>query len=249
MDPPQSPTSGCLSGIAKGQLLEEEEEEFGAILSDKAIANLQLRADNDTRWHSVYYMIDRALTLRDPLEVFCQRFVRIAELEDESLLTQSDWLVLREIRAILEPFKIITKKFEGRLPNFPEVVSHTYTLHQNLTELYQQYTATFETPSFNSSDLTFQREHSPSQAAPEDPQPATPPTPPVRSRRIPRIPRHFADFEVELPASHPQLEILTPLSPLSNLVSPLTTLSTMMDSAVSNLVSNSLLRRSRSILS
>ena len=190
----------AFSGIAKGQLLEEEEEEFGAILSDKAIANLQLRADNDTRWHSVYYMIDRALTLRDPLEVFCQRFVRIAELEDESLLTQSDWLVLREIRAILEPFKIITKKFEGRLPNFPEVVSHTYTLHQNLTELYQQYTATFETPSFNSSDLTFQREHSPSQAAPEDPQPATPPTPPVRSRRIPRIPRHFADFEVELPA-------------------------------------------------
>ena len=198
-------------------------------------------------------MIDRALALRDPLEVFCQRFVRMAELEDESLLTQSDWLVLREIRAILEPFKIITKKFEGRLPNFPEVASHTYTLHQNLTELYQQYTATFETPSFNSSDLTFQREHSPSQAAPEDPQPATPPTPPVRSRRIPRYPgtslTSKLNCQLLATASHPQLEILTPLSPLSNLVSPLTTLSTTMDSAVSNLVSNSLLRRSRSILS
>ena len=72
-----------------------------------------------------------------------------------------------------------------------------YTLHQNLTELYQQYSAAFDTPSFTSADLPLGPEHTPPQ---EDPRPRTPPTPLIRPRRVPRLPRHFADFEVELPA-------------------------------------------------
>ncbi|EAQ91340.1 hypothetical protein CHGG_03275 [Chaetomium globosum CBS 148.51] len=58
------------SDIAKSKLTEEEQQEFGAILMDKDIAKLQLRSDNETRWHSVYHMIDRAIMLRDPLDYF-----------------------------------------------------------------------------------------------------------------------------------------------------------------------------------
>ncbi|EAQ91970.1 hypothetical protein CHGG_00205 [Chaetomium globosum CBS 148.51] len=127
------------SDIAKGKLTEEEQQEFGAILIDKDIAKLQLRSDNETRWHSVYHMIDRAIMLRDPLDYF----VNIVTKKDpdnitsDDQLTPSEWVVLKEIRCILEPFKIITKKFEGRKPNFADVVSHAYTLHRNLNELYQ----------------------------------------------------------------------------------------------------------------
>ncbi|EAQ84471.1 hypothetical protein CHGG_08485 [Chaetomium globosum CBS 148.51] len=132
------------SDIAKGKLTEEEQQEFGAILIDKDIAKLQLRSDNETRWHSVYHMIDRAIMLRDPLDYF----VNIVTKKDpdnitsDDQLTPSEWVVLKEIRCILEPFKIITKKFEGRKPNFADVVSHAYTLHRNLNELYQQYART-----------------------------------------------------------------------------------------------------------
>ncbi|EAQ84314.1 hypothetical protein CHGG_10718 [Chaetomium globosum CBS 148.51] len=208
------------SDIAKGKLTEEEQQEFGAILIDKDIAKLQLRSDNETRWHSVYHMIDRAIMLRDPLDYF----VNIVTKKDpdnitsDDQLTPSEWVVLKEIRCILEPFKIITKKFEGRKPNFADVVSHAYTLHRNLNELYQQYARTAsQHHDFHGGPWVGIRPPSPAlgnslnpgrmQSLSSDPDPDI--EPPVnvlslpsqrRSGRTIRPPAHLDDFEVDLPA-------------------------------------------------
>ena len=48
----------------------KEEEEFSVISSDPAVTHLELKADNTTRWYLVYYMIERVVALKDPLDVF-----------------------------------------------------------------------------------------------------------------------------------------------------------------------------------
>ena len=48
----------------------EEEEEFGAVSSDPAVAYFELKVDNTTRWYLVYYMIERVVVLKDLLDVF-----------------------------------------------------------------------------------------------------------------------------------------------------------------------------------
>ncbi|EAQ86297.1 hypothetical protein CHGG_07550 [Chaetomium globosum CBS 148.51] len=201
------------SDIAKSKLTEEEQQEFGAILMDKDIAKLQLRSDNETRWHSVYHMIDRAIMLRDPLDYF----VNIVTKKDpdnitsDDQLTPSEWVVLKEIRCILEPFKIITKKFEGRKPNFADVVSHAYTLHRNLNELYQQYARTAsQHHGFHGGPWVGIRPPSPAlgnsvnpgrmQSLSSDPDPDIEPPSQRRSGRTIRPPAHLDDFEVDLPA-------------------------------------------------
>jgi hypothetical protein len=182
--------------VAKGQLSEEEREEFGSILLDANTAKLQLQADNDTRWNSVYLMIERAMVLKDPLEVFSVRWSREKDpqkrLNKEMLLTASDWAVLTEILAILEPFKIITKKFEGRDPNFGEVIAHAYTLHRDLEQLSQQYSMAFEKVLVASPEVF-------SVASPLLEESPRPPSQPRRPQRASQLPRRFEGYEVDLP--------------------------------------------------
>jgi len=52
----------------------EEEEEFGAVSFDPAVAYFEFKADNITRWYLVYYMIERVVVLKDPLDMFIQRY-------------------------------------------------------------------------------------------------------------------------------------------------------------------------------
>jgi hypothetical protein len=60
--------------------------------------DLMPKRDNSTRWNSVYYMIQRALRLKDNLDVFCSLNTR-DRISDEGLLssqilTPVDWVVL-----------------------------------------------------------------------------------------------------------------------------------------------------------
>lgn len=59
--------------IANGKITDPDE--FGLLLDSK-LTSLQLRPDNDTRWNSVYLMVERAMQLRDVINLFCQRSVR-----------------------------------------------------------------------------------------------------------------------------------------------------------------------------
>lgn len=195
-----------------GKLFDDEEEDLEAILIDPGIRNLQLKADNDTRWHSVYYMIERALILRDPLTKFSTRFINLGQLSDDAVLSTEDWAVLIEIKAILAPFKFITKKFEGRKCNFSDVVPHFFTLHRDLQHLYQQYTAEFEQSRGFDSSIFPPNIDRPVGRLPEFPaEPGTAPAP-ARPRRIPRIPTRFADYNIDLPGIRP-LRPNTPLPP------------------------------------
>ncbi|KAK4237542.1 hypothetical protein C8A03DRAFT_15921, partial [Achaetomium macrosporum] len=184
--------------LSIGKLTEAEREEIGAILVDPAIRNLRLKADNDTRWHSVYHMIERALVLRDPLTKFSARYNRLGDLSDDAILSSEDWAVLTEIKALLAPFKFITKKFEGRKPNLCDVVTHIFSLHRDLKHLHRAYSAEFErSGGFDSSVFPSNNER-PAGQLPAFP-PPEPATAQQRPRRIRRVPARFADYEVDLP--------------------------------------------------
>lgn len=209
----------AFNDFTHGKLLPEEEAEFGAMLVDPAIRNLQLKADNDTRWHSVYHMIERALLLREPLTQFSARYNRLGDLCDEAILSSEDWAVLTEVKAILAPFKFITKKFEGRKPNLSDVVTHIFSLHRDLKHLHREYAATFErSGGFDSSIFP------PNNERPTGRLPAfLVPMAQERPQRIRRVPTRFTDYEVDLPGigrgrtvvaawpQGPHIELGTPL--------------------------------------
>jgi hypothetical protein len=89
-------------------------------------------------------MIERALVLRDPLTKFSARCNRLGDLSNEAVLSSDDWAVLTEIKALLAPFKFITKNFEGRKLNLCDVVTHIFSLHRDLKHLHRAYSAEFE---------------------------------------------------------------------------------------------------------
>lgn len=90
---------------------------------------LQLVADNATRWNSMYSMIDRALKLRDRLEYYFyqnkdgithgRRRKRIQDDTDlmllkHDILSQDDWTVLQDMHQILEVFHKVTMRTQGK---------------------------------------------------------------------------------------------------------------------------------------
>ena len=100
------------------------------------------------------------------------------------------------MKSILEPFKCITKKFEGNKPRFGDVVANLHCLHRDLTNLHAQYSTAYENPSleFNGPEI-FPPEPEPS------PEPS--PAPEERPRRRIRLPHRFQNYEVELPGLQP----------------------------------------------
>ena len=71
-------------------------------------------SDNSTRWNSTYYIIKRALKLRDQIDAFSIKHRKDFE---KDLLTDEDWDQLEVIYRILRPFKRVTKRLEGRAEN------------------------------------------------------------------------------------------------------------------------------------
>src|SRR5277367_1571197 len=128
-------------------------------------------SDNSTRWNSTYYMIKRALKLRDQINAFSIKHRK--ELEKD-ILTDEDWDQLEAIHNILRPFKRVTKRLEGRaekgecgslwegLPALETLLSHVelmkveYTSHRQLVaslneawlKLRQYYERMDESPAY-----------------------------------------------------------------------------------------------------
>jgi hypothetical protein len=171
-------------------------EEFGQYLIDGSVVGLQLRADNDTRWNSVYFMVERALLLRDPLQVFCARFAREKDLPAEDVLDSDDWIVLASIKELLKPLKKLTKQFEGRGIKFPEVIPRAHKLLSDLRTQYQFYTANPDPTPFSGSFLPPRQEED---IPPLPPAEAEGGRPGGRPQRSVSLPRHLNGYEVDAP--------------------------------------------------
>lgn len=85
-------------------------------LFNRSSSELQLILNNDTRWNSTYLMIERAVEKRHEIRAYLSGL----NDDEESLqipisdhLTDEDWLVLVEVKSLLEPLFFQTKRTEG----------------------------------------------------------------------------------------------------------------------------------------
>lgn len=70
--------------------------DFNTLLDPEA--SLQLVADNETRWNSVFLMIERAIRLRESVDLYYIQSVAEKDgLSQEDILTAEDWVILIEI--------------------------------------------------------------------------------------------------------------------------------------------------------
>ena len=72
--------------------------------------------DEGIRWNSVYRMIERALKLRDAVDLFFLNYDYDDEDIDisQELLEKQDWIDLKDFYYVLKPFRDLTKWMEGR---------------------------------------------------------------------------------------------------------------------------------------
>ncbi|KAK2667733.1 hypothetical protein RAB80_016924, partial [Fusarium oxysporum f. sp. vasinfectum] len=131
--------------ITSGKVDQSIMAELGVWFVDDTLKGLMVKADNDTRWNSVYLMVHRALRLRDIIDVFCKLSLLDPKEEKrvsaEDVLSCEDWVVLAEIIEILQPYLTYTKHFEGRTPRFAEVLPTMYLLKDHLSEMRQRYSS------------------------------------------------------------------------------------------------------------
>jgi hypothetical protein len=120
---------------SKGTVATAGDEELARELLDveEPPPGLVLQADNATRWNSTFYMILRALKVRRVLTLYCQ--LSLSEKKDEDrvplddILNDSDWQVLAELAALLQPLWRLTKRFEGNtFLRFAEVLPSLHLL-------------------------------------------------------------------------------------------------------------------------
>jgi hypothetical protein len=99
-------------------IVKDEEANSGYSLAEESTAELELVLNNETRWNSTYLMIERALKKQGDIEIF---LIRNSYEQDpgkripaEDVLTPEDWLLLVELRDILEPIYRQTMRTQGR---------------------------------------------------------------------------------------------------------------------------------------
>jgi hypothetical protein len=220
--------------IARGQLSEEEAREFGSVVFDRNIEGLQLCGDNSTRWNSVFYMIQRAVRLRAQVDFWCHRNQGEKDpkkrLPTADLLEPSDWHQLALILTILEPFRRITKWFEGRSASFPEVIATTEWLTDHLA--YQQRilhpnseapTEFTGGPVYAQPEITVASQQAQSIALNDDDDADDDAEPffstaanSQRPRRKRRLPSRLADSVIDLPRRLPPGQVILPVFELAD---------------------------------
>jgi hypothetical protein len=92
----------------------QRREEFFRIQRQEGleIEQLMVVADNATRWNSTYSMIERAMRLKDLIDLFAARSFDKDIAQDQ--LTRDDWDQLTRILALLKPFKELTLRMESQ---------------------------------------------------------------------------------------------------------------------------------------
>jgi hypothetical protein len=73
-------------------------------------------ADNATRWNLVYLIFERALKLRDVIDLMIKRSIKKKQnsLSHKDELLNDDWLILSRTAEILKLFYILVVRMQGR---------------------------------------------------------------------------------------------------------------------------------------
>jgi hypothetical protein len=78
-------------------------------------------------------MIKRAIKLKEVVDVF---YISSTAKKDglvyTDILIAVDWLILKEVKAVLKLFVVVTKTFEGNKPQLYSVVAAMYILINGL---------------------------------------------------------------------------------------------------------------------
>lgn len=117
---------------------------------------LMPKRDNSTRWNSVYCMIQRALKLRQPLNLFCH-YTAKDDFPEVMRLHEDDWYILTHLADAMKCFEQATKALEGCAMNtefgsMSESIPVIEALQTQLTELQLRFPLpnTFQSTSLNS---------------------------------------------------------------------------------------------------
>ncbi|KAF6805452.1 transposase-like protein [Colletotrichum musicola] len=99
------------------ELSKESEDDEGFTIFEESPRELQLMLSNETRWNSIYLIINRAILKRQQID----GFIRHNQLERsvdnripiEDILNNDEWLLLVELKDILEPLYLQTMRCQG----------------------------------------------------------------------------------------------------------------------------------------
>ncbi|KID80838.1 transposase-like protein [Metarhizium guizhouense ARSEF 977] len=82
--------------------------------------NRKLARDNDTRWSSWHTMLQTALSLRDAIDGYFNKWMEADCAGDE--LSAEDWIILEKIKSFLEKLKMTTKALESSFATLDNVL-------------------------------------------------------------------------------------------------------------------------------
>jgi hypothetical protein len=125
-----------IGGSGQRQQVFEKIQKLQNLGLDEEATTYQLVEDQETRWNSSYSMMERAVLLRGAIDTYMINIIKeyddyIAKITRnntrplpkrhqpkpaicDSHLSTDDWSILTEYLVILKPFKMATKRLEGR---------------------------------------------------------------------------------------------------------------------------------------